>query len=466
MAEQNQRAPRFEPLSALWRILAAPQIMLIVMGLVVLALVAGTVIPQMPADAADDPHAWLAMQTGFWGQASGLLHILGVFDLYSSLWFRALLVLLGLCLFVRAVESIELAWRITRREPWTQASFSAWGARSPQIQLSLPLPLDEIMERLGALLSDRGYWSSTAPDLAVPSLVAVRRSVVLWARPLAYGSLLLALVCVAIAGAWGWQGEPWQPREGEVQAIGHGSLYSVRLDSFSIIQSGGQQPPDYSSTVTWLEGETVLGQDLVGAGRASKHAGITLRQVGYVPIVRMRGWDSNDRPLMLETEGDVLSMTGEAEIRFASPEDQPLVLIPNQDLFLVLTFEMSCDGSGPALHVSRIREGGDDRQALGTLHDSGSVSVDGLRLDADLAFVPILRADHHPAMGLALLSMALVVIAIIAIWLAPPQLVWIALAHQDEHLSLVRLVALPRAGAKRWLSQLAGLCQEVLHDDA
>ena len=420
MAEQTESVTRFEPLSALWRILAAPQTLLILMGLLALALAAGTLIPQMPATYAGDPQAWLAMQTGVWGQASGFLHILGVFDLHSSLWFRALLVLIGLCLFVRTADSIELAWRVTRRERWTRVRLSAWGAHPPRLQLSLPLPLDETMERLGALMSERGYWSSTVPDLAGSSPVAVRRGLVLLARPLAYGSLLAALVCMAVAGAWGWQGEPWQPREGEGQAVGHGTPYSVRLDAFSIVPGDGGKPVEYPGRVSWLEGEAVLGQDLVGAGRTSKHAGITLRQVGYVPIVRMRGWDSNDRPLMLETEGDVLSMTGEAEIRFASPEDQPLVLIPNQDLFLMLSFEPGCDGDGPALHVSRIREGGDDREALAAFHDSGSVSVDGLRFEVDLAFVPILRLEHYPAVGLALISMAPFVIALIANWLALP----------------------------------------------
>jgi hypothetical protein len=466
MAEQTESVSRFEPLSALWRVLAAPQTLLILMGLLALALVAGTLIPQMPVAFAGDPQAWLAMQTGVWGQASGVLYTLGVFDVYSSLWFRALLALLGLCLFVRTVDSAELAWRVTRRERWTRARLAAWGTHPPRFQLLLPLSLDETVERLGALLSRRGYWSSTVPDLVVSSFVAVRRGLVFWTRPLAYGSLLFALVCMAIAGAWGWQGEAWQPREGEVQAVGHGAPYSVRLDEFSIESGDGQQPAEYAGRVSWLEGEAVLAQGEVGAGRTSNRAGITLRQVGYVPIVRMRGWDSKGRPLMLETEGDVLSMTGEAEIRFASPEDQPLVLVPNEDLFLLLSFEPSCDGDGPALQVGRIREGGDDREALGTLHDSGSMSVDDLRFEVDLAFIPILRLDYYPALGLALIFLVLFIVALLANWLAPPRLLWIAAAQEHEHGSLVRLLALPGAGAQRWLSRLAKRFQEGLHDDA
>ena len=466
MAEQTETASHFEPLSALWRIFAAPLTLLILMGLLALTLAAGTVIPQIPEAFAGDPQAWLAMQPGVWGQASSILHVLGVFDLHSSIWFRALLVLVGLCLFVRTVDSVELAWRVARRETWTPDRLAAWGAQPPRIEFSLPFPLDETLERVSALMSERGFWSSMVPTLAVPSLVAVRRGAMLWTRPLAYALLLAALVSMAIAGVWGWEGESWQPREGDEHAVGHGTQLSVRLDAFTIAQGEGGTAPEHSSRVTWLQGETVLEQDTVGAGRTSDHAGISLRQEGYVPAVRLRGWDAGGRPLMLETEGDVLGMTGEADIRFNSPKDRPLILIPGQDLFLMLSFEPGCEGEAPALHISRIHAGGNEREVLGTFPASGTVSVDDLQLEVDLAFVPILRLDRQPALGLVLVCLALFILVLIANWIAPPHLLWIAMAQENEQSSLVRFLALPGAGEQPWLSELAGLVQEELHDDA
>lgn len=466
MAEQTERASRFEPLSALWRVLAAPHTLLILIGFLALALAACTVIPQMPASYAGDPQAWLAQQAGVWAQAGDLLHLLGMFNIAGSLWFRALLALAGLCLFVRTGDSLELAWRVTRREPWTRASLSAWGAHPPRVQLSLPLPLEVTRERLGLFFARQGYATRTVSALPIPTVVAIRRGLVLWMRPLAYGSLLFALVCLTVASAWGWQGEPWHPREGEVHAIGPDEPYSVRLDSFGAVSGEGEQPSEYVSTVTWLEGETVVRQGLVGAGHTAVHAGITLRQVGYVPIVRMRGWDSDDLPLMLETEGDVLSMTGEAEVRFDSAADAPLVLIPNEDLFLMLSSEQDCDGGGPALQVRRIGEGSDDGEVLGILRENGSVSVDGLRFELELAFSPILRVDYHPAIGPALIGVGLFLVALVVGWLAPPRLLWIAAAEGQERQSLVRFMALPGAGAQPWLSHIARLFQEAPHDDA
>ena len=466
MAEETERASRFEPLSALWRVLAAPQTLLILAGLLALALAASSVIPQMPVSYASDPQAWLAMQAGVWAQAGDIFHLLGIFNIAGSFWFRAFLALAGLCLFVRMGDSLELAWRVTRREPWTRASLAAWGPHPPRVQLSLPTPLEGAMERLGTFLARQGYATRTVSDLPVPAVVAIRRGLVLWTRPLAYGSLLLALVSLTVASAWGWQGESWHPREGERHAIGPDETYSVRLDSFGVVLDGGEQPSEYASTVTWLEGDTVVRQGMVGAGQASAYAGITLRQLGYVPVVRMRGWDGDDQPLMLETEGDVLSMTGEAEIRFDSAADAPLVLVPNEDLFLMLSFEQDCEGRGQALQVRRIGEGIDDGEVLGILHESGSVAVDGLRFELDLAFTPILRVDYHPAAGLALIGVGLFLIALVVGWLIAPRLLWIAAAEGQEHPSLVWVMALPGAGAQSWLSHLVKLFREALHDDA
>ncbi len=466
MAEKTGRASRFEPLSVLWHLLAAAPALLIFMGLLALALAASTVIPQMPASHAGDPQAWLAMQVGVWAQAGDFLYLLGIFNITGSLWFRALLVLIGLSLLVRTVDSLELAWRVTRREPWRQANLSAWGAHPPRIQMSWSLSLDEAVERLDAFLVARGYLTRPVPALSVRSFVAVRRGLVLWVRPFAYGSLLFLLICMAIADAWGWQGEAWRAREGEVHAIARDESYAVRLDSFSMLPGEGEKPPECSSMITWLYDDVVVGQGLVGDGRTTKQAGITLRQVGYVPMVRMRGWDANDQPLMMETEGDVLSMTGEAEIRFNSATDKPLVLVPNEDLFLMLSFEQGCDAGGPALHISRIGEGGDAQEVLKTLFESGSVSVDGLRFDVALAFSPVLRVDYHPAMVPALIGAALLVIAVVAGWLAPPRLLWIAISEGQECSSMVRLTALPGVSAQPWLSRLAGSAREALHDDA
>jgi hypothetical protein len=465
MAEKTPRASRFEPLSVLWRIFAAPQTLLILLGLLALILALGTLIPQIPAQDTSDPQAWLSVQTGFLGQGDGLIHTLGLFDIYHSFAFRLLLALTGLCLVVRMVESAELAWKATGLTPWTAASLGFWGRRPPQVRVWSHLLPNELRTRVDRFLTDQGYWLREVLAQPASNLVAGRRSMMLWVLPLGYGALLLALVGLAIAATWGWRSETWQRMPGEERALGHDTPYTIRVDRFGMELGKDQQLRRTFSEITWLEAETELGQDLIGTGQPAKRGGVTIRQVGYVPVARMRGWDEQGQPLMLETGEDVLSEVGAVEIRFNSPEDQPVVLVPDHDLFLALTFEPLCAAGRPALHVDRIHDGGERRQ-LGMLYESGSVPVDGLQLDVELFFIPILRADSLPALWLVVLSMGMVVIALASIWVLPPRLVWLAVSQEDEDKTLVQVLALAGAGNYRWLPQLADQLQGVLRDDA
>jgi hypothetical protein len=169
---------------------------------------------------------------------------------------------------------------------------------------------------------------------------------------------------------------------------------------------------------------------------------------------------------VLETGERVLSVAGLVEIRFSSPQEQPVVLVPDHDLFLALSFEPLCAAGRPALHVDRIHGQGGERQPLGVLYESGSLPVDGLRLDVELSFIPILRADSLPALWVVAASMVLVVIALAASWLLPPRLVWIAVGQGEEERTLVQVLALPGASIYRWLPQLSDQLQRMFRDDA
>ncbi len=439
---------------------------MVLMGLLALALALSAFIPQIPPQARDDPQAWLAMQAGPLRQGGNLIRSLGLFDLYHSFWFRFLLVLTGLSLFIRAIDSAELARQATRRKPWTIGAFRLWGETPPRTALPSSMSGEEVMAQLDKFLGEQGYWWTSVTDQEDSHRVAGRHRAVFWTRPLGYVALLLALVGLAIAGDWGWQSDPWQPVAGELHAVGNGTPYIVRLDAFHINLVDGQRLQDYYSEVTWLEDNRERGKDVVGVGRPARHQGVTLRQVGYLPVVRMRGQDAQGQRLVLETEADVLSVAGEAEFRFSSIDAQPLVLVSGHDLFLALSFEPMCAEGKPALYVDRIGGGGAERERLEVLHESGSVFVDGLQLEVDLTFAPILRADSHPGVGLVVAGMAVVVVALLASWIVPPRLAWIAVEPGTKSQTRIQILELPGAGTNRRLLNLRSRLQEVLADDA
>lgn len=466
MAEVTPVRSRFEPLSAAWRVLSAPQTLLLLMALVTLALALGVLIPQIPPQSSDDPRAWLAVRVGRLGQLGELFLFLDFFDIFQSLWFRLLLVLTGLSLFVRAVDSAELAWRATRQRVWPASTWSLLGNHPPESQLRSSLDTDELQARLTAHLHGMGYWTVEVEPPAVLSFVAIRRRTLLWARPLGYGGLLLALAGLVVTSAWGWQGEDWQPVPGQSRDVAPGSSYAVRLDAFDLRLGDDQQLQDYSSEITWLEGESEVEREVIGVGRPSTRGGATVRQVGFVPVIRLRGWDKDGHLLTLETEEDALSLMGQVEIRFPSPQARPLVLVPGYDLFLALSFEPLCAEGRPALYVEPTRTQSSVPPAREILVDSGSIRVDDLRFDVELFFTPILRADYRPGMGLVVGGLVLLLAALIALWLAPPWLGWISAGPEEEESTVLRVQALPGVESDRQLGQLAECLQEELSGDA
>ena len=133
---------------------------------------------------------------------------------------------------------------------------------------------------------------------------------------------------------------------------------------------------------------------------------------------------------------------------------------------MALTFEPSCAAGGPALGVDQVDSSGAERQNVGTLYESGPLSLDGLRLDVSLAFVPILLVDSHPGLGLVIAGMALFLVALLLSWVASPRLVWITLGPGEEEQTLIQVLGLPGAATNRWLRQLAGRLREVVGDGA
>jgi len=457
MSEENRSSgmARWDPLGALWRLLAAPQTLMVLLGVLALLLAGGALISQMFPRAEGEPQPWLLEQGGAWGGWRGFAQALGLFASYRAAWFQALLGLIGLCLFVRLIESVEVAWHALGPGRWSTSSFAFWGGAAPQARIVVAGFPGDARDEMRRLLLSEGYsWFDVAGPASSNAVIG-RRLWGLWARVAVYGGLIAALVGLAILGDWGWQSEAWQPSPGTSQELGHGGPFSVRLDAFDLWQSQAGQLRGAESQVTWLVEGAAIQQATVSAGRPSSWRGMTVRQTAYVPVVRMRAWDDEDRLLTLQAAGNELLMPGEIEVVFATPEDRPLVLIPGQDRFLVLAYEPHCADRRASLGVSLVRNGESDGRALGTLHESGALTAEGLRLQVDLAYRPVLRVDYRPGMGLILAGAALALLGLAVIWIMPFRLAWVAVEEGEGQTTAVRLLAPAGAQGRRWLLHLA-----------
>jgi hypothetical protein len=436
-----------------------------------MALMVATLVPQIPAQAVDDPEAWLAVQSGILAQSSDLVRTLGLVDVLHSFWFRLLIALIGLTLFVWLVESAGLAWRATTRHAggrgrWSPSAFAHWGEDALRHYASSERSVPETLARIRQSLSEQGYQCYDVPDLPAPNLVASQRALCLWAEPMVYGGMLTALLGMVIVGTLGWRTQDWQLAPGESLAVGHDTRYRVRLDAFDLQQDEADQLLDPHSEITWLEDGVEVGRAEAAVGRPTAFRGIEARQVGYVPVVRMHGLDGAGRPLALQVGGDEPSIRENVEITFPTQTAQQLVVIAGHELYLALSLESPSTQGAPSLHVALLGDDATEPQHLAVLHRSGTVEVKGLQLDLDVDYRPLLRVDYRPGTGLVLAGLAVAVMSLAVGWLLSPRLLWIAPGTDEQGRSVVQVLALPTARGSRWPERLTSRLQEALTVDA
>jgi hypothetical protein len=458
------RAARIDPLSLLWRLLAAPQTLMVLFGLLAVCLALGALIPQIPLQAVQDPDAWLAVQPGMLGQTNNLIGALGLFDIYHAFWFRLLLTLIGLALLVWCIEACEVAWRANGQGHWTSMALARWGRYPPMIRVQVPSSIEDVLDRTHDLLARQRLNWVDLPELPVSSIAIGCRLLLLWAWPAFYAALFSGLVGLVILGGWGWRNPDWQARPGETQAVGHGTSYQVRFEASAAEAGAAGLACALRSQIAWLEGETEVRRDSVGSGWPSTLGGITVRQVGCIPAVRLSGQDDTGRPLSFQVAGEEPTLKGQVEVTFPATDVQVLYL-PGQDLILVLTILPAQAGGRSTLDLALVRDGNTERQPLATLQESSPVAVDGLQLQVDLSYGPVLRIDHRPGVALVLGALILAAVALATIWLAPARLAWCVIEPATDDSTWVQLMGLPHVRGSQWLAQLAQDLHRVLAND-
>ena len=454
----------------MWRFFAAPATLLLLLALVAGALLLTTLIRQIPPDISTNPQLLQALQPDVLRASNDLAQALGLHGIYYAFWFRLLLALTGLALFVWAVESVELAWR-TSRGRWTPPALALWGSHPLRTPLLVSGTPAQAQAQLGDCLAGRGYRMaevirSQGVETA-PNWVASRRGALLWARPVAFAGLLLVLLGLAIVTTWGWQSNQWQPAAGERMVVGHGTGYTIRLDAFEPLSGNEGQPNGgrYESRITWLTGDQTVGQGIAGVGQPATRGGLAVRQVGYVPDVTLRGVDQAGKPLRLQPGGVTANVVEEVRLAFGSSETQHVIVLPDQGFFLLLYLEPASDGTGPLLRLSVLRSAEAEQQPLAVLYQSGTVSLDGLSLKVALGYRPALQVDYRPGMALVIAGIVLAAMGLAVGWLFGSRLVWMAVAPGEEK-AAVHLLAFGGAGESGWFSQLAAHLQEELADVA
>ncbi|ACL41050.1 ResB family protein [Pseudarthrobacter chlorophenolicus A6] len=333
-----------EMLRFAWTQLTSMRTALFLLLLLAVAAVPGSLFPQRPANPSvvtqyikDHPD---------YGK---LLDSLQLYDVYSSVWFSAIYLLLFVsligCVVPRAIAHYKAMRSQPPRTPKRLSRLPEYGTLV--IPADAGIPASDAIHGAAGLLRKRGYRVEVRDDDgARPSLGAERGLSKEVGNLVFHTSLIGVLVSVAIGGLFGYSGQRILV-EGDTfvnTLVGYDQFtpgtnfqssqlqpYSVQLDKFDITfdrESQGKfgQPIDFSAAVTTKENpdapakkETLKVNDPITLGGTS----IYLTGNGYAPVVTIRDGDGNvamQGPVVAKLQGDNYYSSVVIKVPDAKPE--------------------------------------------------------------------------------------------------------------------------------------------------
>ncbi len=287
-------------LRRVWRALSRLRLGVILLGCVLGATVIGTLLPQAPADAG--PDWWDAVRARY-GALYSPLRALGLFDLFATPWFWALLGLLllsTLACFLTRVRPLGRAV-LAPRIQFPDAQFETAALRA---SLAFASP-STAQKALKTTLQRRRYRVRVEQTEGRCDLRADRHHVARLGTLLTHLGLVGLLLGAAGGSLWGWR-EPALPvRSEQMTPVGHGTGVRVRCDGFAILRTADGTPRQYQAELVLLDSDgTLLQSGTVQVNHPLRHGGVryylqsyrlteaacdvTLKVVhdpGYVPVI-------------------------------------------------------------------------------------------------------------------------------------------------------------------------------------
>ncbi len=413
--------PRRDPFPLLWETLRRPLLLISVAGFLLLLVIVGLALPQLPGQYADDPAGatrWLLTTRNEYGGLGTLLNGLGLFDLIHSPLIRAGLAVLGLLLLIHLGEQLADIQRSRRLPALLAAPQNATGE-------PLPIPgsgqvfrsrsgLDAAFAQMSGAISRRlGNRFDANPS------VLVRRAQVsdtpeneegemrwlvqghVWAyyvRPLLLAGILLALAVLWAGVNFGWEVTPAPlPPGGDFRFPQQG----LHL-RYAVIGEQGSQ-----SAALQVELGDATQLLAVGRSQTARLNNTNIHMQADVPGIYVE----SDKPGTLLLPGQS-GTTDRIGFVFPAPGSEESVLIPDGDVALRLV-RLVEDGeflvetiAGDSGAVTRSEISQDDVRSVALLRGEQAGSQATIRL----RFLPGLTVHLRYLPGDGLLWAALILV--------------------------------------------------------
>lgn len=338
----------------IWNLFCSIRFAIVLNLALALAAMLGTIIPQMQPGIRNfetELNQFLDAARGRYGDISGVLYWAGFYDLYNSLWFRMMVMVVIFSIIICTLNRWQPVMRLIN-EPTVRVNDAFLQGLTEKAQFrAVPVDQTQAHEAIRESLKRSRYrvLIEKAPDGSALHLYADRDR---WSKLVTFVShaalVMLILVAAGIA-SFGWREQSVYFYPGEPVNVGHGTDFSVRNDGFSIdYYADGTTVKEYKNRLAVIEnGQEVLTKTII-VNDPLQYKGVNFFLVSYQPVLYATAVDGSGQAVGLRrmgASGPITDTTpsGEAivDFSFTSPDNLPMDLLQLPAGERIVTVEMT-----------------------------------------------------------------------------------------------------------------------------
>ena len=267
-------------LDRLWRFFISMRTgLLLILGLGLLSLV-GTLLAQAPAGMTADPAAYASWLTSIHSKYGGWTPVfdkLGFFSIFTSIWFKAMTVLLTTSILACSVNRAPRLWKIAFH-PRTRMGETFFTHAALRANVLVPTEPQKAMENVREVLKSRRFRTIADPDDNGLNLYADRFRWGPFGTVIAHLSFVVILLGFFLSATTGFKNTDFTAAVGSKVAVGHGTGLTVEAKSFNDAYYADGSPKDYASDLVLYKNGTEVKRQTVRVNHPMKFEGVSFYQ--------------------------------------------------------------------------------------------------------------------------------------------------------------------------------------------
>ena len=330
MSTPTQRHPQRGFFQRIYRFLYSKYVGMMLILLTALLALLGAVISQAPPSAKVSPEAWAAWLDQVrprYGGWTDILGFLGFFNVFSSVWFVAVTILLAASIVACTTHRLPVLWR-NAVHPKTGTTDALFRHARYSEERTLALPSDEALDIVTDELKKRRFRVLGER----PGLYADRFRWGPFGTAIAHAAFVMILFGMLVSSVTGFESTLFVT-VGDRVPVGHGTDLELEVQGFEDTYYSDGRPSDYvSDVVLYQGGEAVASEPELRVNMPLRYEGLKFHQTTFgvsadVTVLSPNGETIHDGGVpLLATTTDGTEVFG--RITIPGEEAEIVVVVP------------------------------------------------------------------------------------------------------------------------------------------